>query len=250
MKQDIEQIIKWLKKQVENARMDGLIVGISGGLDSAVVAHLMEQACPGRSLGIMMPIHTREEDLIDASKVVESSEIKGLTIDLTTSHRALLKEVKEVIGEKQEWQEKNGRLADANLRARLRMSTLYTVGTNYNYLVVGTDNLAEWYTGYFTKHGDGGVDILPVAEYTKSEVRQMAKVLGVPDWIIHKNPSADLWEGQSDESEMGVTYENIDAYLKNEIIPIEDKRIIEQLHKRTEHKRHLAKQFHRNKTNK
>ncbi|MFP3360427.1 NAD(+) synthase, partial [Planococcus sp. SIMBA_143] len=89
------------------------------------------------------------------------------------------------------------------LRARLRMSTLYALATNYNYMVVGTDNAAEWYTGYFTKYGDGGADILPLVEFTKQEVRDLASYLGVPSHIVKKKPSADLWEGQTDEDEMG-----------------------------------------------
>src|SRR5690625_7305786 len=85
-------------------------------------------------------------------------------------------------------------LADANLRARLRMSTLYTLAANYNYLVTGTDNKSEWYTGYFTKYGDGGVDLQPIIEFTKTETVQLAKLLGVPEAIISKKPSADLWK--------------------------------------------------------
>src|SRR5690625_2827661 len=117
-------------------------------------------------------------------------------------------QIQDVLKQKNEQKQQNKRLADANLRARLRMSTLYTLATNYNYLVVGTDNASEWFTGYFTKYGDGGVDIHPIIDFTKQEVREMASYVGVPDEIVNKQPSADLWEGQTDETEMGTTYDN------------------------------------------
>src|SRR5690625_4073523 len=123
------------------------------------------------------------------------------------------------------------------------MSTLYTIATNYKYLVVGTDNAAEWYTGYFTKYGDGGVDIQPIIDLRKEEVAKMASFLGVPHDVIVKQPSADLWVGQTDEAELGTSYDYIDKYLKGEPIPETDRRIIEQLHERTEHKRQIAPQF-------
>jgi len=246
MQKEIIQLTKWLQEQVQNAKMDGLLVGISGGLDSAVVAHLIERACPGKAIGVVMPIQTHADDLHDANQVIETSGIKGISIDLTSTHKLMLDEIKEPITKRDEWQAKNNRLADANLRARLRMSTLYTIGTNYNYLVTGTDNLAEWYTGYFTKYGDGGVDILPLVQFTKGEVREMAEELGVPHSIIYKKPSADLWEGQSDEQEIGTTYDYIDAYVTGEEIPSKDKEIIENLHKRTAHKRNIATHYVRN----
>src|SRR5690606_26559298 len=136
-------------------------------------------------------------------------------------------------------------LANANLRARLRMSTLYTIAAHRNYLVVGTDNASEWYTGYFTKYGDGGVDILPLVDFTKTEVREMAKVLGVPEKIIKKVPSADLWEEQTDEMEMGITYAVIDAYLKGETIPEADKVLIESMHEKSQHKRESLQMYRR-----
>ena len=119
------------------------------------------------------------------------------------------------------------------------MSTLYGVANNLSYLVAGTDNEAELLTGYFTKYGDGGVDILPIANLKKREVFQMAKYLGVPDSIINKAPSAGLWDGQTDEIEMGTTYDLIDDYLEGKEIPENDKEIIERLHKRSEHKRQM-----------
>src|SRR5690625_7347906 len=99
------------------------------------------------------------------------------------------------------------------------MSTLYSVATNYEYLVVGTENLAEWYTGYFTKHGDGGVDIQPLLDLTKGEVKDLAKHLGVSKDIINKFPSAVLWEGHTDELEMGTSYDMMVAYLIEASIP-------------------------------
>jgi NAD+ synthase len=120
------------------------------------------------------------------------------------------------------------------------MTTLYAVANNFGYLVVGTDNAAEWHTGYFTKYGDDGVDLVPLVHFTKGEVREMTKVLGVPDEVLHKTPSAGLWEGQTDENEMGITYNMIDKYLKGEEVPEKDRLIIERLHARSEHKRQLA----------
>ncbi|GLH64809.1 NAD(+) synthase [Parageobacillus sp. G301] len=240
MEEKIEKLIQWLRDQVANAGLNGAIVGISGGIDSAVVAHLIKRAFPKNSLGLIMPCKSNPKDMEDALKVVESCGIKHLIIDLTETHNLLFGEVEKQLKEKGEWNEETARLGDANTRARLRMTTLYAVANNYGYMVVGTDNAAEWYTGYFTKYGDGGVDLVPLVHFTKGEVREMARILGVPNEIITKAPSAGLWEGQTDENEMGTTYEMIDKYLKGEEIPEKDRQIIERLHKRSQHKRQLA----------
>lgn len=163
-----------------------------------------------------MPCKSDGKDEEDANLVVEGSGINSLTVDLTEGHDLIFNNIQEQINAKSDLNADRKKLADANLRARLRMSTLYTIATNYNYLVVGTDNAAEWYTGYFTKYGDGGVDLVPLLHYTKTEVREMAKELGVPNRIINKAPSAGLWEGQTDEGEMGVSYDTIDAFLRGE----------------------------------
>src|SRR5699024_2408817 len=167
MEQLTNNLVDWLRKQVKESHTKGLVVGLSGGIDSAVVTYLIKRAFPEDSLAVVMPIKSNPNDIKDANKIIEDSGIKNYTIDLTQ------------INENHEWQANKSQINDANLRARLRMSTLYSVATNYQYLVVGTDNLAEWYTGYFTKYGDGGSDILPLIDLTKSEVKELAAYLGI-----------------------------------------------------------------------
>ena len=242
LKKTVINIVNWLRDKVHEANANGLIVGLSGGLDSAVVAHLIKQAFPENSLAVIMPIHSNPVDIEHAYKVVESCRISYIEVDLTESHQLMFQTIKQAT-KSEEWNEANERIADANLRARLRMSTLYTLATNYRYLVTGTDNAAEWLTGYFTKYGDGGVDLQPIIDLTKREVAQMAKYLGVPEEVIAKKPSADLWIGQTDEEEMGTTYDMIDDYLDGKDIPEREREIIENMHRRTKHKRQLPPQF-------
>ncbi|MFD1020730.1 NAD(+) synthase [Thalassobacillus hwangdonensis] len=231
----IEHLVSWIQKEVKDAGMKGALVGVSGGIDSAVVANLIQRAFPDNSLGVVLPINQRVEDQEDALAVIEEAGLKYKGIELTESYKTIYREIQDQL--KDEWNEDAEQLNGANLQARLRMSTLYSVAANYNYLVVGTDNAAEHHTGYFTKYGDGGVDLVPLIHMTKGEVREMARYLGVPSQVVEKNPSAELWEGQSDEEEMGVSYDTIDAYLKGEDIPQEDKKKIDEMHARTKHKR-------------
>lgn len=232
----INLTIEWLREQVKGAGCKGLIVGISGGIDSALCAFLIKKAFPNNSLGVIMPCNSNAQDRIDALRVIEKCQLAYMDIDLSIIYEKLVVQVEDELKEKK-YQDLNLANSRANLKARLRMSTLYSIANALNYLVVGTDNKAELYTGYFTKYGDGAVDILPLAQLTKREVRAWSKEMGVPKEIINKAPSAGLWEDQTDEGEMGTTYDIIDDYLEGKEIPQRDKEIIERLHKISGHKR-------------
>lgn len=233
----VSETIEWIRNQGKIAGVKGMLVGVSGGIDSAVVAHLIKLAYPENSIGVILPINSSKDQLLDAEELIRTCGITRLSIDLTETSNALLGKTKEAMGDL--YNDDFDRLSDANMRARLRMTTLYTIANNLNYMVVGTDNAAEIFTGYFTKYGDGGVDIMPLANLLKSEVYEWAEFLKVPDSIIKKTPSADLWEGQTDEDEMGTTYHCIDKHLKGESIPENDLKTILNLNKKSEHKRHI-----------
>lgn len=233
----IEKIVEWLRQQVQNSDTKGLVVGVSGGIDSALLSFLIKKAFPDNSLGVILPCKSSPKDQEDALKVVNACNIEYVEVDLTKAHESILDQVNTTLQKKESLGEINLKSSDSNLRARLRMSAIYAIANAKKYLVVGTDNAAEYYTGYFTKYGDGGVDILPIRNLTKREVRQWSEAMGVPKEIIQKTPSAGLWEGQTDEKEMGTTYDMVDDFLEGREIPQKDKEIIMRLHKISEHKR-------------
>lgn len=230
----IETVVDWLGDQVAQSHTKGLLVGLSGGIDSAVVGCLIQKACPDNALGVMMPCYSSEKDAEDAHALAQACGLKTLTVDLTETHKRLYAELGDGLSEA----ERGNRMVDANMRARLRMTTLYAIANAKNYLVVGTDNAAELLTGYFTKYGDGGADILPLGNLLKRDVYRWAHALDVPRSILDRKPSAGLWEGQTDEGEMGVTYDAIDAYIRGDAVSDSDREIIERLNRVSEHKRH------------
>ena len=198
-----EQAIEWIVKKVEAAACAGAVVGMSGGIDSSVTALLSKRAFPDNMLAVIMPCESNPQDKEDAVLVADKFDIDYEIVDLSDIYQQLLSKIKE----------DDHKLAEANIKPRLRMTTLYYYANLNNYLVVGTDNKSELTLGYFTKYGDGGIDLAPLGDLVKSEVREVAKVLEMPKKIITKAPSAGLWEGQSDEDELGVSYEEIDRYI-------------------------------------
>lgn len=237
MKKYLEYLVDWLKEIVNNAHAKGLIVGVSGGIDSAVVACLIKKAFPDNSFGLIMPCHSNNEDQLLAEKLCKKIDLKYEVVDLSNTFDILMKSFnKEFIVNN----EKSFKDAKINTKVRLRMTSLYAYGQSKGYLVCGTDNADEWYIGYFTKHGDGGVDLVPLISLTKGQVVEAAKELGVIDEIIVRPPSAGLYDGQTDEDEIGVSYHDIDLFLNGEKIDSDKEKRLLYLHKVSEHKRNLA----------
>ena len=208
MEQLANKLTQWIKEQVLEAKKTGTVVGLSGGIDSAVVAVLCKRVFPDTTLAVIMPCYSNKMDVIHAYKVAQKFDIRTELINLETAYDSLLK-----LFPQEEDYHTNDKLAQANIKPRLRMITLYYLATQQNYIVVGTGNRSEIAIGYYTKYGDGGVDILPLGNLVKRQVNELAKYLEIPREIINKPPSAGLWEGQTDEGEMGLTYNELDRYL-------------------------------------
>lgn len=228
----IHKIVQWLKDELNETKTKGFVLGISGGLDSSVCAALIKKATE-ECLGLILPIESNVQDLDDAAEVASQINLKTQYIDLTPIYRNLIKFLPD-----------NNQVALGNIKARLRMVFIYYYANLNNYLVCGTGNKTEISLGYFTKYGDGACDILPLGDLYKFEVREIARVLGIPEQIIKKVPSAGLWQGQTDEGEIGFSYDIIDKTLqeieKNQIKGDVAKKLkfrIEQ----SEHKRRLPR---------
>jgi NAD+ synthase len=229
----IDSLVAWLRRRADEAGALGAVVGISGGVDSAVVGALCLRAFPQTTLGVLMPLHSDPRDHNDAVEVCGALALPYTTVVLDHVYDTLVAALR-ASGHYGEHH-----LALANVRPRLRMTTLYYFANSMNRLVAGTGNRSEAYIGYFTKYGDGGVDLLPIGGLVKSEVRDLAAALGVPRAIVERTPSAGLWPGQTDEGEIGLTYAVLDAYLLTGAAPPEARARIERLHAASEHKRRI-----------
>jgi NAD+ synthase len=224
------RLVDWLKSKATEAGANGAVYGMSGGIDSSVVAVLCRRAFPDGVLGLLIPCHSITEDMEHARLVAEKFAIPTETVSVDAAYHSLMSVLPADAAA-------GTKLAEANLKPRLRMAALYFYANRLNYLVVGSGNRCELNIGYFTKYGDGGVDVLPLGNLVKSQVRDLARHLGIPQVILEKPPSAGLWEGQTDEQEMGLTYDQLDTYFTTGKAPEAVRRKIEDTMARTAHKR-------------
>ena len=240
-------IAEWLRDRVAAARARGLLVGLSGGIDSAVVVRLCQIAAPDKVVGAIMPCHSDPRDEADALLIAAHFGVPTIHVDLAPAYDRLIGDYRTAFAAlppnlapvaQVDAVDIKARVPVANVKPRLRMTTLYFVANSLSYLVAGTGNRSELTIGYFTKYGDGGVDLLPIGHLLKSEVRTLAVDLGVPASIIDKPPSAGLWLGQTDEDEMGFTYADLENYLARgpEAVPPALALRLERMIRATEHK--------------
>lgn len=217
----LEAILEFIRAQVEGSGAKGVVIGLSGGIDSAVVTKLCVEALGAdKVLNVFLPCPTTpKEDLADVQGMSRAWGTTLLVYDIGTLLSAYHKlmpgsDRKEVAG---------------NLMARIRMTVLYAHANLDDRLVMGTGNKSELLMGYFTKYGDGGADLLPIGDLYKTEVRELARLIGVPERVIEKEPSAGLWEGQTDESEMGIAYDDLDLVLSG----LEDQMSLDVISRKT-----------------
>ena len=223
-------LMEWTAQKVKESNSKGVILGLSGGIDSSLLACLVKKSFKKNHLVLIMPIKSNTLDEKYANELIKLKKINGITINLNKIYQ-------EFINTTNISNAKENSLILGNTMARLRMITLYAFAQKNKYLVLGTDNACEWYTGYFTKYGDGGVDLLPMIHLLKKEIRASSKIMGVPDNIINRDPTAGLWNNQTDEDELGFSYDILDDFLSNKEVSQNHIHQIEKIHNLSEHKR-------------
>jgi NAD+ synthase len=245
-----ERIAGWMRRCLSSSGARGFVVGLSGGLDSAVVARLAQLAAPGAVVGLVLPCHSDPKDERDALAIAKQFSLPTARVDLSGAYDTLAADgqaaldllrpqLRAAAAPAPMPDDPRARVPNANIKPRLRLTMLYFVANSMQFLVAGTGNKSELAIGYFTKYGDGGADILPLGHLVKSEVRALARELQIPSAIIERTPSAGLWPGQSDEQEMGFSYADLERYLDEGpqgVSPALAMRI-ERLTRATEHKR-------------
>ena len=228
---EFQKRVAWIRALVEGAHAKGVVFGNSGGKDSALVGILCRAACD-RTVGVILPCGSKRNygaDAADARALAEAYGIETRTIDLSPAREEMMA----ALG----GEETLSDAAKINIAPRLRMTALYAVAAEEGLLVAGTGNRSERYMGYYTKWGDGASDFNPIADLTAGEVFEFLEYLGAPRQIIDKAPSAGLFDGQTDEQEMGVSYAAIDEFILAGTANETDRAIIERYHRQSEHKR-------------
>lgn len=199
-----QQMINFLKDEVAKTGLNNVVVGISGGLDSAIVSVLCKEVFGDNMHGVFMPSHfSSDASIVDAKELCDKFDISYEVVEIAPMVKGYFDHIKDTTP-----------LRIGNLSARMRMSVLYDISARDNALVVGTSNKSEILLGYGTLFGDIACAINPIGQMYKSDAFEFAKYLGVTEAIINKKPSADLWEGQSDEEELGYSYKEMDDVLK------------------------------------
>ena len=229
LKEYLLEIEEFLKKYLEESHCKAYVLGLSGGVDSSLVAAIARKAVGKDKLFCYaLDIDSNPADVEDAKKVADELDLHLEVINLSKTYHSYLDDLqgKEFI-----------RLTKSNLKVRMRMVALFAFAQEKSGLVLGTDNMDERYVGYFTKYGDGAADVLPIVYLTKKEVREAAELYGLSSLLANRVPSAGLFEGQTDETEMGVKYEDLDKYLLGGKVEKSVEERIEHLHRISEHKR-------------
>ncbi len=235
--EEFDRRTEYIRSFVADSGAAGIVYGNSGGKDSALVGILCKAACEN-TLGVILPCGSGRNytlDADDARKVAERYGIETRTVDLSAVREKELEALGGAVT-----------LNDAarnNIAPRLRMTTLYAIAAAENRLVAGTGNRSEAYMGYFTKWGDGAHDFNPISDLTVTEIYEFLAWLGAPRFLLEKAPSAGLFDSQTDEGEMGVTYAAIDAWLLEGTAAPGDRAIIDRFHRRSEHKRRPISTF-------
>lgn len=228
---EFEARVEFIRELLKKAGAGGIVFGCSGGKDSALVGILCKRACEN-TIGVIMPCNSKRnygEDASDAQLLLNTYNIESRRVDLTETAGAITNALESAV--------KVTDNAKVNIAPRLRMTALYAIAASENRLVAGTGNKSEEYMGYFTKWGDGAFDFNPVGDLTVTEMYDFLTYLKAPEVFISKPPSAGLFDGQTDEGDMGVTYSAIDKYIGDGECSPKEREIIERYHRASEHKR-------------